>query len=312
MRYFKNRKFANSIMKSIILGILIILVIIEISCQKDKTPPIIRIYSAVYNETQAMRGDTLLFDIRAEDENGLQELSLLKDGEPLKKIPGDQLSYNWFTASEDTGRHHFIIRAIDNDGNQCDDHLWVYVNDITFITVEGGSFLMGSEEGEADEKPPHTVSLDSYEIMATEVTNGQFICFLNAINCPKDGWVDGNRYFYDNWAQSLFETGDVYYKVHPNEENQPIHMIAWYGAQAFAAWLGGRLPTEAEWEFAFRGGNQSQGFLYSGSNDVNEVAQLGYEPNYIVASKLPNELGIYDMSGGQLEWCSDYYKEDYY
>jgi hypothetical protein len=150
MRHLKKIKIKNSIMKSIILGILIILVIIEISCQKDKTPPIIRIYSAVYNETQAMRGDTLLFDIRAEDENGLQELSLIKDGEPLKKIPGDQLSYNWFTASEDTGRHHFIIRAIDNEGNQSEDYLWVYVNDITFITVEGGSFLMGSEEGEAD------------------------------------------------------------------------------------------------------------------------------------------------------------------
>jgi hypothetical protein len=195
MRYFKNRKFANSIMKSIISGIFMILAIIVISCQKDKTPPIIRIYSVIYNETQAMRGDTLLFDIRAKDENGLQELSLLKDGEPLKKIPGDQLSFEWFTATVDTGRHHFTIKAIDNEGNQSEDYLWVYVNDFTFITVEGGSFLMGSEEGEDDAKPPHTVTLDSYQIMATEVTKGIYVCYLNDINAPKDGIINGESYF---------------------------------------------------------------------------------------------------------------------
>lgn len=299
--------------RGIIYMIIILPQFLVISCQKDKTPPIIRIYSDIYNETQAMRGDTLLFDIRAEDENGLQELSLIKDGEPLQKVSGDQMSYNWFTASEDTGRHYFTIRAIDNEGNQSEDYLWVYLNDITFITVEGGSFLMGSEMGEDDAKPPHTVTLNSYQIMATEVTKGIYVCYLNDINAPKDGIVNGETYFSALHLSKHLDFEGPSYGVHRGEENHPIFMVTWKGAQAFAQWLNGRLPTEAEWEFAFRGGNESQGYLYSGSNSLEEVGvQAWDEYIYNVASKKPNELGIYDMSGGVLEWCQDYYQPDYY
>lgn len=290
-----------------------VLLIVTYGCQKDKTPPIIRIYSEVYNENQTMKGDTIFFDIRAEDEAGIKELSLLKDGEQLQKVSGDKLKYEWFTTYVDTGRHYFTIKATDNEGNQSEDYKWVYVNDITFVTVEGGTFLMGSEDGEDDAKPPHTVTLDSYEMMATEVTRGQFICFLNAINAPKDGVVNGIRYFYGMHLANHLDLDSPQYGVLRKEENCPVTMVTWRGAQVFAQWLVGKLPTEAEWEFAFRGGNQSQGFLYSGSDNIDEVGFVKYDPYYYnVATKKPNELGIYDMSGGLLEWCSDFYQADYY
>ena len=158
------------------------------------------------------------------------------------------------------------------------------------VEVRGGTFRMGatSEQGsdaESDEKPVHSVTLSSYYIGKTEVT--------------QELWqaVMGNT------------TSDTIY-------NMPIVGVSWYDCQEFISQLNAltglnfRLPTEAEWEFACRGGNNSRGYKYSGSNYIDNVAWYwgnSDEEAHPVATKSPNELGIYDMSGNVWEWCADWY-----
>ena len=101
----------------------------------------------------------------------------------------------------------------------------------------------------------------------------------------------------------------------------PVEYVSWYDCQEFIKKLNAltgqnfRLPTEAEWEYAARGGSKSQGYEYSGSNNLDDVAW--YDSNsgdktHDVATKKPNELGLFDMSGNVLEWCQDWYGRDYY
>lgn len=153
------------------------------------------------------------------------------------------------------------------------------------VFVEGGTFQMGSNNGNANERPEHSVTLDSYYIGQTEVTQKLWKIVM------------GNN-------PSYFK-GD----------NLPVESVSWYACQDFIAKLNKitgenfRLPTEAEWEFAARGGVKSKGYTYSGSNNINDVAWYYSNSNdrtHPVASKMPNELGIYDMSGNVSEWCQDY------
>ena len=301
-------------MKKHSLIYLFILLVWFSSCQKDKEGPTINLDSAVFNEKQSLKGDTLFFKIEANDKAGTQSIKLTVEGDELASSATANLSYQWHTAAVDTGRYHFTISATDNEGNQTMEYLWVYLNDLTFIHVEGGSFMMGSEDGEDDEKPVHLVNLNSFEIMATEVTMGQYIYYLNDINCPLDGLVNGERYFYGNGGNIWFNNDQFPFKVFEGLENHALPLITWFGAKAYAEWLGGRLPTEAEWEFAARGGNLNQGFIYSGSNTFEDVGlYCGNSIDFhLVATKQTNELGIYDMSGGFQEWCSDFYVENYY
>lgn len=168
-----------------------------------------------------------------------------------------------------------------------------YANGVPFdmVEVRGGTFRMGatSEQGSDaldNEKPVHSVTLSGYYIGKTEVTQALWEVVM------------GNN-------PSRFK-GD----------NLPVEWVSWNDCQEFIrkqnALTGQnfRLPTEAEWEFACRGGNNSRGYKYSGSNYIDDVAwyagNSGIETQP-VAAKSPNELGIYDMSGSVLEWCNDWY-----
>lgn len=161
--------------------------------------------------------------------------------------------------------------------------------EIEMVYVKGGTFTMGatSEQGiDADdrEKPAHKVTLDSYYIGKYEVTNELWKAVMGGTIVSREGAKD----------------------------NEPVVFVSWYDIQRFLRKLNAmtgknyRLPTEAEWEFAARGGNASRGYKYAGSNIRNEVMWY-WDDIHEVGTKSPNELGIYDMSGNVEEWCQDWY-----
>ena len=155
------------------------------------------------------------------------------------------------------------------------------------VKVEGGTFIMGatSEQGsdaESDEKPTHRVTLSDYHIGKYEVTQ-------------------------EEW-EAVMGSNPSYYKG----TKKPVERVSWKDCKEFVRRLSAftglkfMLPTEAQWEYAARGGNKSKGYKYSGSNNLSSVAWYdGYGGAKEVGRKLPNELGIYDMSGNVREWCSD-------
>ncbi|MFK7948277.1 MAG: SUMF1/EgtB/PvdO family nonheme iron enzyme [Saprospiraceae bacterium] len=161
------------------------------------------------------------------------------------------------------------------------------------VRVQGGTFQMGSTKGKSNEKPVHTVKLKSFSISKYEITQKQ-------------------------WREIMGKNNDNYHK---NCDNCPVDNVSWKDANNFIQTLNKkigrnyRLPTEAEWEYAARGGQKSKNFTFAGSNNINDVAWYSKNSNrktYKVGSKRPNELGLYDMSGNVYEWCSDWYDKNYY
>ena len=143
------------------------------------------------------------------------------------------------------------------------------------IKVEGGTFMMGSNEGFDNEKPVHEVSLDSFYMAKYPITIGQYLAFVNETQSHYPEWLEtGSEY-------NIHTGTDDYYKktgMSEKNTNHPVTGISWDDAQAFCKWIkektgqNFRLPTEAEWEYAARGGNLSKGFEYAGSNNIEEVA----------------------------------------
>ncbi len=217
-------------------------------------------------------------------------------GAPLKQVTGDvnkqvqagshRIVWNVLAEREKLSGANICFKVVANSGK-------FTVNGVSFemVRVEGGTFRMGAtaeqeDEANSDEMPVHSVTLSSYYIGKTEVTQALWQAVM------------GSNPSYNKGA------------------DLPVERVSWDDCQEFIQKLNTltgrnfRLPTEAEWEFACRGGNNSRGYKYSGSNNLGSVAW--YDGNsglktHPVAKKSPNELGIYDMSGNVDEWCSDWY-----
>jgi formylglycine-generating enzyme required for sulfatase activity len=185
------------------------------------------------------------------------------------------------------------------------------------LLVEGGSFMMGSENGDSDEKPVHKVSVSRFRMGKFEITVGQYLCFSKETNSHFPAWLEiGNSYHIETGSSAFYK--NMGYQRTGNDD-LPIVGVSWNDAIAYCQWLSKktgktyRLPTEAEREYAARGGKQSKNYTYSGSNNIDEVAWYSNNSGsktHSVGGKQANELGLYDMSGNVWEWCGDW-KGDY-
>jgi formylglycine-generating enzyme len=236
------------------------------------------------------------------------------------------------------------------------------------VLIPSGSFEMGGDNNQAspDEYPKHSVTLHSFYMDVTEVTNAQFEKFINATNYKttaerKPDWEEIKKTVPPNTpkpADSLLQAASLVFKQstqaialndytqwwvwvkgadwkHPQgpassiigKENYPVVHVSWDDAMAYCEWVGKRLPTEAEWEFAARGGltnniypwgnepvnaGKPKANYWEGKFPYSNEKKDGFITAAPVKTYLPNGYGLYDMAGNVWEWCSDLYNKDYY
>ena len=237
----------------------------------------------------AMKGDVNGDgSVTAADVTALYNYLLSSDSSSL--VNGDVNGDGYITSADVTEVYNIILNGQEPEVTE------YAVGGVTFkmVEVDGGTFMMGAMDGDEnaleDENPVHQVTLSNFSIGQTEVTQELWEAVMGS-----------------NPSQNV-------------GNNLPVDYVSWNECQEFITRLNAltgrnfRLPTESEWEFAARGGNKSNGYLYSGSNNVDEVAWHTNNSGRVsqpVGTKAPNELGIYDMSGNVQELCYDWYADQY-
>ena len=177
----------------------------------------------------------------------------------------------------------------------------------SMVIIPAGRFQMGSNNGDSDEQPIHTVYVDAFYMDKYEVTNAQYKVF-----------IDANPEWRKDRILNKYHTGYYLYAWNGNnypqgKSNHPVTNVSWYGAMAYAKWAGKRLPTEAEWEKAARGGLSGKKYPWGNSIDsskANYNSSIG--DTTPVGNYSANGYGLYDMLGNVYEWCLDAYDKDFY
>ncbi|MCI0704190.1 MAG: formylglycine-generating enzyme family protein [Planctomycetia bacterium] len=230
------------------------------------------------------------------------------------------------------------------------------------VLIPGGTFWMGRDKGPEDESPAHEVTVSPFYMDVTEITVGQFAAFVKATGYMTVAERDPDPRKYPDAHPARLKAGSAVFEPvdaplhgpwvtvyppwwryvpganwrHPEgpkssvkgKKNYPAVQIAWEDAEAYAKWAGKRLPTEAEWEFAARGGLDRQPYCwgseaqgeggkwyanaYQGRFPAEDSGADGFAGLAPVKSFPPNGYGLYDMSGNVWEWCSDWYDPGYY
>lgn len=173
--------------------------------------------------------------------------------------------------------------------------------------IRGGIFSRGGSDGNRDEMPRHEVTLASFAIDKHPITNEQFVRFLTVMGGEKDN----NHQDIIRLKDSRIKRSGGKLSIESGYSKHPVVGVTWYGAVAYAKWVGKRLPTEAEWEIAACGGTDS--LLYPTGDDIDKTEANFFSSDTIaVMSYPPNGYGLFDMAGNVYEWCYDWYGYNYY
>lgn len=175
------------------------------------------------------------------------------------------------------------------------------------MVISGGDFYRGSQDGNRDEMPKHHITLSSFAIDIHPVTNEQFVRFLEVMGGEKDS----NHNDIIRLRDSRIKRSAGKLSIESGYAKHPVVGVTWYGAVAYAKWVGKRLPTEAEWEIAARG--SLEGVLFPTGEDIEKTqANFFSSDTTAVMSYAANGYGLYDMAGNVYEWCHDWYGYNYY
>ena len=254
--------------------------------------------------------DPLTFDVYFGSENP----------PPVAVSNQSEFTFSPGTLMENT-QYFWKIIARDDHGNETEGPVWSFTtkegsSEVEMVQVNGGVFELNGVD----------VTISSFKISKYEITNDNFIEFLNDIGCDANGSFDDPTYGYVEYIDMnhlscpIDHNGSSFYfggSSSATTSDCPVIMVTWYGANAYCQWAGGRLPTDAEWEVAARGATagQSTGTYmdqWAGTNIEEQVTNYAwYISNCIetnpVGTKTANELGLHDMCGNVAEWCSDWY-----